>query len=325
MAVTVTVGPTFTLNPGRVDPRFPLGFWFVDTSVTGDLSGGSVTLTILFRGSTESPLFLAFSLQFMSAGVRATAPNEGPRFGHSGFSLAGIEGSGLAMNMAPDFNLSGDEVRTLPWPQAEIFLGSPVRGSDANIFTRFATNTNGVVFDVRASGLMWLYEGMLEIGGVQPVTSSVPTVSAASSPAGSLQEVRSARVVKPEVVAAMTPATGQILAPGAAGFVGPVAISRPAVAARPTVTDRVTAGPSASTLRGRAASLAPPGFMKAFARKLREQGLARQALSLDASFVRAETARISAPGRQRSKRFANLSRDEIRIELQTQLALNRRR
>lgn len=252
MAVTATGGPSVVLFPGQVDPRFPIGRWTGDVSVSGDLSGGDVALRLVFRSSTDPALFLAFSLTYLTIQRNDVVLEEG-RITINQFNFSGPDGTSFTYaNILP---IVSDGILQVsePWPINELYLGMPTRGQNTEIIGRFQTNTNGVFYAFRAYGSLWLAEGALDVGGPQTVTSSVPTISASSHPSGSLQEVRSQRVVKPESVG------GQALAPGAPGFVGPVtpvrvapvgvapvsvAPARPAIPARPTVPSRVTAGPS---------------------------------------------------------------------------------
>lgn len=269
MAVVSVGSPTVFLNPGRVDARFPLGVWQANVSVVGDLTGGTASASVQMRPSTEPALFLAFSLDHLSASREdLNSLGQHPRLVITQFSPGGVDGSTVDYQHVLEIFTGPSQQQLSEWKLGPMFLGSPVRGQSSEILIEWATNTNTTVYRLRARGQIWLYEGMLDIGGAQQEQSSVPTVSGASSPAGSLQEVRSQRITQPPAVSV----GGMALSPGAPGFVGPVARVgyKAPIPTRPTVSSTTTAG--------RAASLAPAGFYVKRAHALRLSGLSGKIL-----------------------------------------------
>lgn len=297
MTVTVTGSPTFQLYNGHVDPRFPIGSWSSDVLATGDLSGGFVIINLRFREPGLPPLPLAFSLEVLS-GERVDVAAQDIQVTIINFSRAGHDG--VTNNIVQILNVlqGADRSPSQPWPSSELFLGVPIRGLSAQFTFTWPTNTNGVLYFARAFGQMYLSEAMFELGGAQPVQSSIPSASGPSRPHGSLQEVRSQRVTKPESVG------GMALAPGAPGFVGPVSvvapmispvISRPAVAARPSVSGRVTAGPS---------SFRPTGVGAQRARAVRTAAALANAEKVSRAKSRAENDAREALGDRAAARSA---------------------
>lgn len=214
MAVSVVGSPNLALNPGRVDVRLPVGLWHADILVTGDGSGGSATSILRFRSSTDPVLPLAFSVDQLS-GQREDSVIEHPLLTLIGFSPSGFDGTVFNTVMVLEALDTGARVATVPWPSNPVFLGSPVRGSNADINLTWVTNTNAVGYHLRCSGTVWLYEGMLEISGVQAPQSSIPTEPAGRAPSTGAQSVIAAEqaVVVPRsaVSVSMSP-TGRVQA-----------------------------------------------------------------------------------------------------------------
>lgn len=284
MAITVVGTPTIFLNPGRIDPRYPVGLWSAFIGATGDLSGGGVEIRCQFRLVADPPLPLAFSLEFANF-EKTELTVENVRITIEQFSVGGFDGVGIGHRAHLEGRLVSGVVATEPWPQQTFFMGSPRRGELCQITASVATNGNGATYSLRLTGSLWLYEGMLELSGAQPVTSSIPTVSGASHPSGSLQEVRSQKALQPSplVVAPIAvevpplrpgkTVTAQVIEPGKA----PVAVR---VKMQPVVG--TSAGPA-----GRPLTRAQRALGQANARTLRALTSVRGTLRRD----RPETVR----------------------------------
>lgn len=207
MAVIAVGGPDFRIHQGNVDPRYPIGSWTAQVTATGDLSGGTVTTQILFRGAALSPLPLGFSLEVLTA-ERVDAAAQDVEVIVSGFSRAGNDGINNAMVLILNALQGATRSPTQPWPANEIFLGAPIRGDEAEMTLTWPTNTTGISYIARAFGQMWLAEAMFELAGPQTQQSGIPAISGPSRPHGSLQEVRSQRVTVPARVAVAGVAIG---------------------------------------------------------------------------------------------------------------------
>jgi len=193
MSVVVVGGPTISLFPGWSDVRYPIGKWNIDISATGDGSGGTITMNATFHGSSLPPLFVGFSIETCFA-QRSNTVDENASLLIGGFSTQGVDGVENPFRGALEMLDAASFGRSVYREFADLFMGCPIRGQNARVIVDFLTNTNADSYRFGATGSLWLYEGMLDMGGVQPLTSSVPLVSGASKPHGSLQQVRSGAV-----------------------------------------------------------------------------------------------------------------------------------
>ncbi len=191
MTVVLIGGPGVFLHPGGSDTRYPIGKWYTDLQAAGDATGGTVQIRCDFRLSTDPPLFLAYSLDHVNV-ARGDTVNENVRLQVDGFSAGGINGA-LTDFVFVIQSLLGDNVANEPWVPRERFLGSAVHGVNCRMTAVWATNTNATAYFLRCGGEIWLYEGMLDLGGPQSSGSNVPLLAGPSHPQGALQQVRSAQ------------------------------------------------------------------------------------------------------------------------------------
>lgn len=155
---------------GWIDPRYPIGYWQAALSLTGNATGGFLTIDLLFQPAF--PAFLnsqMYSVERFSiredAGidpliVRLGAVNmSGPAnlaFSHEyAITMGRITG-------VSDSVVRADQFGMLPW-----FLGSQrVPGLSASL-TMLTANSDGTVFKLEAEGYRWSARSVLVDGGPQ--------------------------------------------------------------------------------------------------------------------------------------------------------------
>lgn len=180
------------VDPGYADSRYPLGRWVIDGSTTGDVSGGEVTFRAIFRGATDDPLQLAFSIDHIF-GRKADTSGDAPRLLVDGFSLLGFDAAANQVIAGLEVVSAAGNTYTIGSIGETFLMGIPVRGDDAEIQLAWSVNSDGIAYEIYASGDLWLLSGFNDVGGPQARNSPVPAVIPPSQPQGSLQEVRSGK------------------------------------------------------------------------------------------------------------------------------------
>jgi len=169
MAVAEDVVVEARRYSGWVDPRFPIGYWMAALTVTGDGTGGSLSVGLVFQGAVPAFLnsqmysverFAIRTSDSTSRIVRVTATNMGGPSGQTGLEhqyTVDVDGQAIL----------GGAVRTeslafLPW-----FLGSQRNAGTTASLSLIATNTSGVNFQFEAEGYRWSARSVLVDGGPQ--------------------------------------------------------------------------------------------------------------------------------------------------------------
>ena len=222
MSVLITGGPDISLFPGWVDPRLPIGRWTTDISGNGNATGGNVNVSLHFHQSTSPMLPLSFSVQRIAC-ARGLTTADHANLRIEGFSLSGVDGPELDYRETIELLPSNDRRAGIHRGWDEFFVGVPMVGQLAALTVAFLNNDNGDVYDLQASGQLWLYEGMLQLGGPQNPQSMVPALSGPSHPQGATQKVRDADPLEKVETMVITPA-------------GPVIITAPAPQLQAAVT-----------------------------------------------------------------------------------------
>jgi len=154
---------------GYRDPRYPLGTWFAAGTVTGDGTGGTASVDLVFSPATaptlNSNLYSIEQLSIrdtenVSTTYRVTATNfVGPRnqtLLHTyGMTLVGEDGAAFGV-------LAGADLAFLP-----IFIGAQSQQGTTASFTAIRNNTTGIVTIFEAQGYFWGPRSVLTDGGPQ--------------------------------------------------------------------------------------------------------------------------------------------------------------
>lgn len=241
MAVSATQGVSLELYPGgNMDPRMPAGRWFQEGTATGDVSGGTVAITLEFFAASAPPNTFAFSIDQLQTEVQGVIAGD-LEITFSGFAL-GVGAPSLTNRSWGVAQLAF--ARTIPLsrdlPRLPQFLGYRADGAQALVRGVWETNTDTFVYFITASGEFWLQEAGFYIGAQQPAGSPAFEASRPVEAQGAMVEVRAGRPVpqnpSPITVPAGSPLPRVETIPGPLGdFV-----------AQPTRAKKVIASPAAA-------------------------------------------------------------------------------
>lgn len=155
---------------GWIDPRYPIGYWQAALVVTGDASGGSLGIDLLFQTANgparlNSQMYSVERFSIKSAdAVARTMSLEANNMGgpaNEGFSHAysvtvnifsGVASKGSAVDM----------LNILPW-----FLGSQRTAGQTASLSLVTDNIDTIAFKLEAEGYRWSARSVLVDGGPQ--------------------------------------------------------------------------------------------------------------------------------------------------------------
>jgi len=154
---------------GWVDPRYPIGYWQAALALTGDASGGSLGIDLVFQLATSPGLnSQLYSVERFGITIGDDS-NRVVRL--AAVNMSGPSNEGFSHEYAIDTNtftnitgvaVRGGELTMLPW-----FLGSQrIAGTTASL-SLGTQNKDAVVFKLEAEGYRWGARSVLVDGGPQ--------------------------------------------------------------------------------------------------------------------------------------------------------------
>jgi len=154
---------------GWVDPRYPIGYWQAALTVTGDATGGSVGVDLVFQGAV--PAFLnsqMYSVERLSVLLGADTSRN---LRISAINMGGPDNQGfihqytvliLNQDSVVGSAIRGDQLTFLPW-----FLGSQRARGITTSLSLVSANVDTVAVTFEAEGYRWSPRSVLVDGGPQ--------------------------------------------------------------------------------------------------------------------------------------------------------------
>jgi len=154
---------------GFADPRFPIGYWQAALALTGDATGGSLVIDLLFQtalaGFLNSQMYSLerFSIHSTEGSQRTVrigtvnmgGPSTQPFSHRYGVALLLISDEGILA-------LEGESAVLTP-----MFLGSPQNAGISASLSVFTQNVNTITVTFEAEGYRWSPRSVLVDGGPQ--------------------------------------------------------------------------------------------------------------------------------------------------------------
>jgi len=169
MAVVAQIVVENRRYSGWIDPRYPIGYWQAGLDVTGDATGGRLSIDLLFQPA--APAFLN-SQMYSVERISLTADDGTNRIAKLfAVNMGGPANLGFehqyAIFLEPMTGLGESALvpvtmNLLPW-----FLGSQRTAGISASLSYQGVNSNGVLFRFEAEGYRWGARSVLIDGGPQ--------------------------------------------------------------------------------------------------------------------------------------------------------------
>ena len=147
-----------------IDHGLPVGIWYAHPQVTGDASGGTVTILILFQPFAGPTNGQFYSLEQLSARINSEAANRAMsvRSVNFGTGLGSGQPGQLNIEHAAFMDVTAVVASGLALSDPRhlrafnrVFLGRPVQGAAAQFNIAMTNIGAGVSLDVTAMGYVW--------------------------------------------------------------------------------------------------------------------------------------------------------------------------
>lgn len=175
MAVTVITEPDFEFWQTGVDPGLPEQAWRAAATVTGDATGGNMTLQVDFQKATQPLSARMWSLELIAASASVAVTGLLVAAFNMGIVrlAAPTVGVGYSADMTPAAGGGVEAVRArdltfLPW-----FLGAPRQLGLAAGITIAVSNVNMALLDIVLRGYVWGPRSQTIEGGPRRPAGSV--------------------------------------------------------------------------------------------------------------------------------------------------------
>ena len=155
---------------GWLDPRYPIGYWWGSLELTGDASGGSAGLDLLFQQANGAA---RLNSQMYSVERFGMTTNDG--IGRvvkiTATNMAGPSDVGFSQEYAvrlepftgfPGSALEGEAASIVPW-----FLGAQRLAGISASLSMVVDNVDTIVYKLEAEGYKWSARSILADGGPQ--------------------------------------------------------------------------------------------------------------------------------------------------------------
>jgi len=178
MGITANVFPVNVVNFGQLMPEVPtpepIGYWFGQSEVTGDASGGGVIVNYLLTSGADtfpfkgrSPLGVYLSLEEIRGRVNFAAINNiSKQLMLAGNLAQTFVVTGLGVLGAPNtqfVNLQAEDGNVPRTPYSNLFICSP--GLTYSVSYAWSVNVNNGSYNSFAWGFIWDVKSILELGG----------------------------------------------------------------------------------------------------------------------------------------------------------------
>lgn len=195
MSVAVTGFPEYLIFAGQVDHRYPLGRWWANISLAGDVTGGTAQIVIELVPAALPPSGMSFSLDAISPQTTLNSASTAvlhingfapTRLASSSVDLAYLMELGVGAGTA---TLERSSNLRLP-----LHMGQRRDGIAGNFDCVFSGNGDAETFTLVAVGFLWLPQALELVGGPQMMDSPVPLASPDLSMKGTYREIQSGKI-----------------------------------------------------------------------------------------------------------------------------------
>lgn len=297
MSVSATGFPALELYlGGNLDPRLPAGRWFGHVAVTGDASGGIVSMFVEFFPSTAPPNTFCFSLEQVSIArddglatdfsckTRSFTQAIGGLAADRTWTLQGLTGGGAISGSL------GRDSGFLP-----VLLGYRVDGDLCRLELYDDSNTDTRNYNALASGEFWLQEAGLYIGAQQPAGTPAFEASRPPEAQGAMIDIRAGRP-PPQSVSPGPRIATPIARVDAALLTGPIEVAQPLRPKKVLASPVAIQDPLASLRAAFASTLAALGMQVATIPGSTRESISANFETMRAQFLSKREGAVLRPG-----------------------------